>query len=118
MSETFLFRIFAFQYHTKAITMKTNGITVDELIKQLPDELLDKLSEKYEVNYQVKKLTGILMFKLLLYMIVCTQRGSLNTIMALFEDMRFRLFTGITSSFTTQRNSLSDRLKRCLDSSR
>ena len=48
--------------------MKTNGITVDELIKQLPDELLDKLSEKYEVNYQVKKLTGILMFKLLLYM--------------------------------------------------
>ena len=30
--------------------------------------------------------------------------------MALFEDMRFRLFTGITSSFTTQRNSLSDRL--------
>jgi hypothetical protein len=90
--------------------METKGISVKLLLSKLPDSLLDKLSEEHKVDYQVKKLSGRLMFKLLLYMVVCTQRGSLNTLMTLFDDVRFRLFAGIESTFCTKRNSLADRL--------
>lgn len=90
--------------------MKHTGIGVTALLEQLPSELLDRLAEQHGVNHQVKKLSGQLMFKLLLYMTLCTQRGSLNTLMTLFEDVRFRLFSSIDATFQTRRNSLADRL--------
>lgn len=90
--------------------MKHPGIRVYELLDQIPAALLDKLAEAHSVNHQVKKLSGQLMFKLLLYLTVCTHRGSLNTLMTLFEDVRFRLFAGLDAQFKTRRNSLADRL--------
>ena len=90
--------------------MQLQGVTVQTLLKHIPDILLDKLSEKHSVNFQVKKLSGQIVFKLLLFMVCTTERGSLNTLMTLFDDARFRLFSGIDSSFSTRRNSLADRL--------
>lgn len=87
-----------------------SGLSVKKLLELLPDTLLDRLAEEHRVNRQVKKLSGQLMFKLLLYMVVCSRRGSLNTLMAFFDNVRFRLFAGLSPGFETRRNSVADRL--------
>lgn len=47
--------------------MKTNQITARALINLIPEELFVELGAEHHVDYQVKKLFGLRIFKLLVY---------------------------------------------------
>ncbi len=90
--------------------MTDTSITAETLLNYFPDSLLDKLSIEHNVDYQVKKLEGKLVFKWLLYGVLSSNELSLNGLMNIFETVEFKSYAGIDSNLTTKRNSLADRL--------
>ncbi|GAB4049151.1 IS4 family transposase [Spirosoma litoris] len=90
--------------------MNTAKLPVKTLLGYLPDELLDALAIEYQVDKHVKKLRGTLVFKLLLYAVLATNELSLNVLIALLEKVGIRQLIGVDAHFTTQRNSVADRL--------
>ena len=49
-----------------------------EVINLIPDQYLTFLSAETQVDYKVQKLSGKVMFKLLVYSLLAAQRGSLE----------------------------------------
>ena len=90
--------------------MTNTFISAETLLNYFPDSLLDKLSLEHQVDYQVKKLNGKLVFKWLLYGVLSSNELSLNVLMNIFETLEFKSYAGIDSTLTTKRNSLADRL--------
>lgn len=89
--------------------MATN-IPVKTLLGYLPDSLIERLSVEHNVDKQVKKLEGKIVFKLLLYGVLSSSQLSLNVLISLFDKIGFRSLIGVDKDFTTKRNSLADRL--------
>lgn len=83
---------------------------VQDLLNYLPEPLLDQLAKETQVDYQVKKLNGKLLFQLLLYSVLTTTRLSLNVLVEVLDSVCFRTFAGLSADFQTRRNSLADRL--------
>lgn len=54
-------------------------IKVDSLLKYIPDEEINKIEEETKINFQVKKMTWITMFKLLLMWMLKEWKNSLRT---------------------------------------
>lgn len=90
--------------------METQSICAKDLLGYLPDKLLAELSEETKVDYQVKKLNGKFVFKLLLYAVLNTTRLSFNVLVAMLDSATFRALTLTDPEFQTRRNSLADRL--------
>lgn len=84
-------------------------ITATELIRLIPDSLLESLAEKTKVNHQVKKLSGEIMFKLLLLSLADSDRLSLRVIEEIYASESFQLLHQ-PSHATTKHSSLGDRL--------
>jgi hypothetical protein len=80
-----------------------------DIIGFISDEELDFLSAETNVNYQVKKLDGALVFKLILFSLLEHDKPSLRVMEQIFNSPSFR-FCANTENFTTKYNSLSDRL--------
>ena len=89
--------------------MATN-IPVKTLLGYLPDSLIERLCVEHNVDKQVKKLEGKIVFKLLLYSVLSSSQLSLNVLISLFDKIGFRSLIGVDKDFITKRNSLSDRL--------
>ncbi|WP_405353565.1 DUF4372 domain-containing protein, partial [Flavobacterium oreochromis] len=51
---------------------------VSEVLNYIPKEELERLSLKYKVDYQVKKLNGQTMFQLLLFSMLNVKNNSLR----------------------------------------
>jgi Transposase DDE domain len=90
--------------------MNTTKVPVKTLLGYLPDTLLESLSITNQVDKQVKKLEGKIVFKLLLYGVLSSSQLSLNVLITLFDKLGFRSLIGVNKEFTTKRNSLADRL--------
>ena len=90
--------------------MGQQGVSVKQLLELIPEEKLTLLAEETEVNWQVKKLWGELMFKLLLMSILQSDRISLRVIAQIYQSPRFRLQYGLPENSRTTHTSLSDRL--------
>ena len=91
--------------------MKTKpSVSIKQLINCIPTANLAELAEVTQVNHQVKKLTGEIMFKLLLMSILCSEKVSLRVMEDLYKSKRFRLLAKLDSENTTKHTSLSDRL--------
>lgn len=71
--------------------MKTK-ISCNELLSYIPDNLLKNLEEETNVNVQTKKLTGEIMFKLLLFSLLNSDRLSLRVIEEFFNSEQFSSF--------------------------
>jgi hypothetical protein len=82
---------------------------VKDLLKLIPDEILETLSAETKVDYQVKKLHGSTMFKLFMFSLLQSTKPSLRIMEHIFESMQFRMVAGLTNE-TTKFNSISDRL--------
>lgn len=91
--------------------MATN-VPVKTLLGYLPDSLIERLCVEHNVDKQVKKLEGKIVFKLLLYGVLSSSQLSLNVLISLFDKIGFRSLIGVDKDFITKRNSLSDRLIR------
>jgi transposase len=89
----------------------TNGITVKSLLNLLPTHLLEEKARETEVNKHVKKLSGEVMFQLLLMGVLNSDRSSLRMMADLYKKRVFQLYASIEKGSSTKHTSLSDRLK-------
>jgi len=91
--------------------MKSRGISVKNLLNYIPQEVLACLSIETQVDRQVKKLQGKVVFQLLLYSLLNTNRLSLNVAVQYYQSTLFKRYTGLEQSvYELKRNTLSDRL--------
>lgn len=89
--------------------MRTS-ITVKQLINCIPTERLKELAEITKVDHQVKKLSGEVMFKLLLMSVLSSEKLSLRVMEDLYQSKRFRMLVKLDADNTTKHTSLSDRI--------
>lgn len=82
---------------------------VEEILKLIPEEELEFLAAETSVDHQVKKLTGLTVFKLILFSMLNSDKLSLRIMESFFESAQFKKLTGIVNT-TTKYNSIRDRI--------
>ena len=85
---------------------------VGDLLALIPDSLLEKIGKDVNVDRSYQKLTGIKMFKVLLYSLAETTRISLRTIECVYNHLFKNDFLGRTIKEKTRHSSLADRLSK------
>lgn len=68
-------------------------LSCSDLLKYIPDELLSRLEDQTKINLQVKKLSGKIVFKLLLFSLLGSERVSLRIMESLYLSKQFQLFS-------------------------
>lgn len=81
------------------------AIKVRELLELIPDDVLEEIGEDLKVDYVYQKLTGLKMFKVLLYSLAETTRISLRSMERAYSYL-------FANRETTRHSSLADRLAR------
>jgi hypothetical protein len=71
-------------------------MTVEQLIKLIPEKEFNFLSTETKVDYQVKKLYGSTIFKLILFSMLNSNKLSLRVMEAYLKSAQFKNFAGIT----------------------
>lgn len=84
---------------------------VQKLLQFIPNRELEFLASQTKVDYQVKKLDGISMFRLILYSMVTSNRASLRVMESFYSSATFRSLAG-TGGRKTKYNSIRDRIVR------
>lgn len=90
--------------------MKAKKISALDLLDLIPETYFDKIADETNVDYQVKKLSGKLMFNLLLMGILQSERLSLRVMEELFSTQKFQTYAGLPCDFTTRHSSIRDRI--------
>jgi transposase len=91
-------------------TNDKNDISVSDLLKLIPEDLLSGLSTETKVDYQVKKLYGRNVFTLLLYGLIETERLGLRSLEDFYNSTHYKVLFNIPKANTAKYNSLSARL--------
>ena len=89
---------------------KEKKISVINLLTFLPDEELNRIANKTNVNYYVKVLDGKSVLYLILYALIECQRNSLRTMEDIFNSSAFKFLFNLTAFKTVKYNSISERL--------
>ena len=84
-------------------------MSAEEIISLLPDEELDFLSAETNVDYQVKKLHGKIIFKLILFSMLKSSRLSLRIMESFLSSAQFKKFSKI-HPINAKYNSIRDRI--------
>jgi len=82
----------------------------EAIMGMLSDEVLDFLSATTRVDYKVHKLTGAVLFKLLVYSLITQREASLRVLERVFNSYRFKQSAGLAPQAHTRYNSIRDRL--------
>jgi hypothetical protein len=90
--------------------MSFQKVKVSDLVSLIPDSYFDEIAEQTNVDYQVKKLNGKLIFNLLLMSVLHSERLSLRVMEQLFSTPRFKKFAQVDDSTTTRHSSIRDRI--------
>jgi methyltransferase-like protein len=80
-----------------------------KLLSLIPKKELEFLSAETKVNHQVKKLSGAIMFKLILYSLLENNRSSLRVMEEYFSSAKFKILAN-TKLGSVKYNSISDRI--------
>ena len=67
-------------------------MTAGELIKLIPSKIFQELAVETKVDTQVKKLSGELMFKLILFSMLGSEKLSLRVMESFLQSAKFRSF--------------------------
>lgn len=81
-----------------------------EILKLIPEEYFDFLAAETKVDYKVKKLHGSIVFKLILYSLLTTKKGSLRVMESVFSSYGFKQFASLGREDKTRFTSIRDRL--------
>jgi hypothetical protein len=81
-----------------------------DLLALIPAEYFDKIAEETNVDFQVKKLNGKLIFNLLLMGILESERLSLRVLEELFNTPKFKKLSGIKEDSKSRHSSIRDRI--------
>jgi Transposase DDE domain len=87
------------------------NLSVSDLLSLIPDSKLDFFVATTKVDWNVKKLGGKELFKLLLYSLVTEDKSSLRVFESAYEDLFFCQYAGIPPNKTVRFTSISDRIK-------
>lgn len=91
-------------------TKELPGISVSELLKLIPEDLLADLSSETKVDYQVKKLYGRNVFTLLLFGLIESERLGLRSLQDFFNSTHYKVLFNVDKTKKIKYNSLSARL--------
>ncbi|NDV60784.1 IS4 family transposase [Bacteroides sp. 519] len=91
-----------------------HNISLPEIIRQIPDEALVRISKDTKVDYCTKVLNGKLMFYLLLYGLLRVDRLSQRGLSDAFSSPLFRTLFNFHGKKTLSHSSISERLS-CID---
>ena len=80
-----------------------------DILGLIPDELFDFLSLETKVDYQVKKLTGESVFKLILFSMLDSDKLSLRVMERFLESSKFKCFVD-NADLSVKYNSIRDRI--------
>lgn len=97
---------------TAMMKFKEDGIGVKELLKLIPEDLLDHLAEETKVDYQAKKLYGRNVFNLLLYGLLDGEKVGLRSLQDFYNSKYFKALFKLPGSESVKYNSISARLAR------
>lgn len=89
---------------------KEDGIGVKDLLKLIPEDLLDHLAEDTKVDHQAKKLYGRNVFNLLLYGLLDGERVGLRTLQDFYNSRHFKAMFKLPGVKSVKYNSISARL--------
>ncbi|MBX0333330.1 IS4 family transposase [Pontibacter sp. HSC-14F20] len=81
-----------------------------DLLAFIPDQDLSQLAARTRVDHQVKKLSGRVMFQLLLLSLLEGGKASLRVMEELYCSMQFRTLADVGQGQTTRYNSIRDRI--------
>lgn len=84
-------------------------MTVNQLLKLIPEKTFQQLAAETRVDEQVKKLSGELIFKLILFSMVNTEKVSLRVMETFLKSAQFKSFTGF-DIIDSRYNSIRDRI--------
>ena len=82
---------------------------VEQILDLIPKDDLEFLGAETHVDHQVKKLTGILVFKLILFSMLNSTKLSLRVMEAFFLSAQFKKLSNIYHT-TSKYNSIRDRI--------
>lgn len=88
----------------------TQKIGVEELLHLIPESKLNEFAVSTEVDHSVKKLKGHVLFKLLLYSVIKSERVSSRVIEAFFNSRSFQFLADLPLHSKTRHSSISERL--------
>lgn len=89
--------------------MKRGKIECSDLFAMIPEDLLKNLEKETNVNHQVKKLSGILTLKLLLFSLLNSERVSLRIMEEVFNSDQFKVFSK-KGNQKTKHSTIGDRV--------
>ncbi len=85
------------------------GISCAELFSLIPPELIRDLEKQTKVNHQVKRMSGDLMLKILLFSLLNSERASLRVMEELCNSQKFRTFSK-QDDVNVKRTTICDRI--------
>jgi hypothetical protein len=85
-------------------------INAESLLNLVPTDKLAELAVATRVDHGVKKFTGHLLFKLLVYSMIKTEKASQRTIESFFNSRQFHCLAGLEPNVRTRHSSISERL--------
>ncbi|WP_418698793.1 IS4 family transposase [Bacteroides sp.] len=91
---------------------KNHKVEANQILKVIPEALLNHLSENTKVDYYTKVLHGKKLFYLLMYGILENNRLSQRTLEDTFNDSVFKTLFDLDQSETVCRSSISERLSK------
>lgn len=86
------------------------SISVQELLKLIPEELIDDLAKQFQADKWVKKLKANYFFKLILFSILNSERLSLRIMQENFEDPLFQALAPALATDKVAWTGIRDRL--------
>ncbi len=84
-------------------------MTVNELLKLIPPQLFRDLAVETKVDAQVKKLSGEVMFKLILFSMLSSEKLSLRVMETFLQSAKFKSFSHF-DILDSRYNSIRDRI--------
>jgi len=91
---------------------KEHKVTVNDLLRVIPQTLLSHLSQNTKVDYYSKVLHGKKLFYLLMYGILENDRLSQRTLEDTFNDPLFKMLFNLDRTESVRRSSISERLSK------
>ena len=85
-------------------------ISIIQLLSLIPDEDINKIAKRTNVNYYTKILDGKSLLCLILYSLIECQRNSLRTMEDIFNSASFKFLFNLDSTRRVKYNSISERL--------
>ena len=85
-------------------------ISIIQLLSLIPDEDINRIAKRTNVNYYTKILDGKSLLCLILYSLIECQRNSLRTMEDIFNSASFKFLFNLDSTRRVRYNSISERL--------